>query len=364
MERTKLENKPILVVQTAFLGDLLLGVALLREIRRARPKSPLHLVCRKGFGTLIKGLGLVDEIHEIEKGSRKTYLLLKDRLSDLRFEWILCPHPSIRSALFVQSLKAKHKVSFKRWWNLPLFTNRVKSPDLPDPLRQASLLSAVVPAYNDKIKIWQKTSWNKKDLLGFLPEIPDDISIDCRGRFASHSPIAPIAPRTWAIFPGSVWATKQWPEEHFYQLAKKLLESDISVLWMGGKEELEICRRLTDRLPGSRNLAGSSSLWESLVLLSRCEAVISNDSGGQHLAAVAGAPVLSIYGPTVLDFGFRPWTKLTLVAERELFCRPCGPHGHRKCPRGTHECMTELSPETVFRASQELTRKLRQRLHR
>jgi heptosyltransferase-2 len=355
-------SAPILVVQTAFLGDLLLSTVLLREVRRARPKAEIHLVCRKGFGTLIKGLGLIDEIHEIKKGDAATYKVAHQSLEKNKYEWILCPHPSIRSAQFVQGLFAGHSLSFNRGWNLLHFSKTVIQPDLPDPLRQLSLLRPVVKYIDERFGAWEKIDWNAKTLDGFLTQIPDELSLEAKSKLLRESPVTPVAPRTWGLFPGSVWPTKQWPELYFEQLAEKLLQDNAQVLWLGGPDEKEVCDRLAQRLPRTRSLAGQLSLWESLVVMSRLEGVIANDSGGQHMAAIAGLPVLSIFGPTVLEFGFRPWSPMTAVAEREeLFCRPCGPHGSKKCPRGTHECLTELAPEKVFGLWQSMTRKIRSR---
>lgn len=357
-------SAPILVVQTAFLGDLLLGTALLREVRRNRPKAEIHLVCRKGFGTLIKSLGLIDHIHEVKKGDGSSYQKAYKDLQNQRFEWVLCPHPSIRSAQFVQSLFAGQSVSFRRGWNSLHFSKTVGTPDLPDPLRQLALLKPLVPNIGPRIKEWEKIDWNQTQADGFLTRVPDELSIEARSPILQHKSAAPVAPRTWAIFPGSVWATKQWPEEYFARLAEMLIHHDAQILWMGGPDEKEICQRLAEKIPRSRSLAGALSLWESLTVLARVEGVISNDSGGQHMAAVAGSPVLSIFGPTVLEFGFRPWAKLTAVAERpQLFCRPCGPHGSRKCPRGTHECMTELSSEAVFALWQKMIHEIRNQVY-
>lgn len=355
-------SAPILVVQTAFLGDLLLSTVLLREIRRARPKASIHLVCRKGFGTLMKGLGLIDEIHEVKKGDSETYKKAHFELEKYKFEWILCPHPSIRSAQFVQGLFAGQSISFTRGWNALHFSKTVVSPDLPDPLRQLALLKPVISGLSEKFEKWDKIRWNAKSVDGFLTEIPEELSMEMKSRLLRESPATPVAPRTWVLFPGSVWPTKQWPEGHFQALAEKLIQENIQVLWLGGPDEKDVCNRLAEKLPRTRSIAGQLSLWESLVVLSRAEGVIANDSGGQHMAAIAGAPVLSVFGPTVLEFGFRPWAKLTAIAEREeLFCRPCGPHGGRKCPRGTHECLTELSPDNVFMLWQKMIRVIRSR---
>lgn len=354
-------ERPILVVQTAFLGDLLLGVALLREIKRQRPQSPLYLVTRGGLGKLMKALAFADEVREIEKGNQASYDTLIQEFSSLSFEWIFCPHPSFRSKVFVSKLKADEKIGFSNWLAPFFFSKRVsRVRQMPDALRQWSLITGVVPELTKSWNYLKHLNWSLKNDRNLLPSVPKEYSIEARSQILEFQPPTSIAPQTWAIFPGSVWATKQWTVVGFVELAKKLRAQGVQVLWMGGPEEKEICQSLVEAVPESRSLAGSTTLLETLSVLARCEGVVSNDSGGQHLAAVAGVPVLSIFGPTTLDAGFRPWTTFCAIAEYEgLFCRPCGPHGHRQCPRATHECMTQLPAKSVVKIWEGLTREVR-----
>jgi len=59
-------------------------------------------------------------------------------------------------------------------------------------------------------------------------------------------------------------------------------------------------------------------------------------------------PVVEIYGSTVPAFGFYPYGDGHLIIEKNLSCRPCGIHGHQKCPLGHFRCMKEISAEEVF----------------
>lgn len=342
-------SQPILLIQTAFLGDLLLTIPLLKQLRKVRPNSSIHLVCRKGLGSVIKALGYIDEIHEIQKGHRATYTKLERDLAGYKFEWIFCPHPSVRSALFANKLKAGRRVSFKRFWNFPFFSDRVSRSKCPEALRLLGLLTPLDKDFEKQWVEWNSRDWNFKE-QGLLPTMPSDLSVSSREKLLRAQPVLPVAPRTWAFFPGSVWATKQWPPSYFLELAQMVIKKGDQVLWMGGPDEKALCQELVEACPQSKSLAGQTDLWETLVILSRCQGVVSNDSGGQHLAAVAGVLTLSIFGPTSLEFGFRPWSEKSAVAEFEgLFCRPCGPHGHKKCPRGTLECQASLKSEEVER---------------
>jgi heptosyltransferase-2 len=83
--------------------------------------------------------------------------------------------------------------------------------------------------------------------------------------------------------------------------------------------------------------------------MTKAEALICNDSGLMHLASVAGLPTVAVFGPTTIALGYRPWQNQARVVERELFCRPCGKHGHVRCPLNTHECMKSISESQVLK---------------
>ena len=112
-----------LYIQTAFLGDLLLSVPSLRQIRRWSPQGRLSLVCRKGYGGFVEELNLVDEIIEVDKKNKAQ--LAKNELSSRSFDTIFCPHQSTSSQKLVSQLKANKKVGYKNFWNMGVFHKRV-----------------------------------------------------------------------------------------------------------------------------------------------------------------------------------------------------------------------------------------------
>jgi heptosyltransferase-2 len=288
------------------------------------------------------------KVYEVEKGNSQSYREIQRKLG--RFELIFCPHESLRSALFVRSIPAKIKVGFSNWWNFLIFTHR--RPRLwkyPDAIRQLSLLSCLHPELQSEIDSYAHfdSGYQSGQLLKPVPEAVSIQLPNSKDRVQGSNKVA--------IFPGSVWATKKWTEEGFIALAQLLTASGKEVLWMGAKEEKEICERLQKALPQTVSVAGTLSLFQSLEAIKTCGLVVSNDSGGQHLAATIGVPTVSLFGPTVLSLGYRPWTSQAIVVENSyLTCRPCGKHGHQKCPIGTHECMKSISAQTVFQASQKL----------
>jgi heptosyltransferase-2 len=152
-----------------------------------------------------------------------------------------------------------------------------------------------------------------------------------------------------ALAPGSIWGTKRWP--HFPALASRLAAL-YRIVVVGGAEDAALAAEIARAAGPERvvDATGKFSLLASAELLSRCAALVTNDSAPQHLASAAGTPTLTIFGPTVPSFGFGPLApRHGTVGNETLDCRPCDSHGPMVCPLGHWKCMNELHIERVTR---------------
>ncbi len=152
-----------------------------------------------------------------------------------------------------------------------------------------------------------------------------------------------------AIAPGSVWATKKWPESHFIELIKKC--KNYTVFLIGGLGDSKLNESIKKRCDQANitNLAGKLSILESCALIKEMDLVVCNDSAPLHMANAVNTPVFAFFGPTVKKFGCYPYRENDKILELELDCRPCAKHGGNKCPLGHHNCMTQLKPDDVFK---------------
>ena len=105
----------------------------------------------------------------------------------------------------------------------------------------------------------------------------------------------------------------------------------------------------------AQSFVGQTSLREMMLILRRCELILTNDSGAMHVAAALGVPTVAIFGPTVKPFGFFPVGARTAVVEvSNLDCRPCSVHGSKKCPLGHFRCMNDVTVDRVVDSAQTL----------
>jgi heptosyltransferase II len=126
-------------------------------------------------------------------------------------------------------------------------------------------------------------------------ELPDDAVAAARNRLAG------LAHPRIAFIPGAARGpSKQWPAAHFVQLGKMLAaERGCGIAVFGSSGEAELCAEVAAGIGAAAlNLCGQTGLAEWIALMKICDLVVCNDSGGMHLAAAAGTPLVALYGIT------------------------------------------------------------------
>ena len=344
----------ILFYQTAFLGDLLLSTLFLKSLRRFYPQAQIDLVCRVGLGDFFQEFGLVNQVFSVNKKDKKTWhRLATDLAAQAEYDLLFCPHPSFRSAWMCGKIAARKKYAFDAFLRSWFFTHLLPKPmDLPDALRQSFLLAAEQPEFGRRWVefVSQYRGAKAQSLADFSQErvpIPEDFSLALQlpmARIESLRAKFSLPASYVCIAPGSVWATKQWRAEHYVSWARQQKQP---VVILGGPGEEELCAGIAAQIPKAINLCAQSSLIELFAILKGADLLVCNDSGTMHMASCAECPTISNFGPTTLDLGYRPWSNHSLVNQIELACRPCGKHGHQRCPLGTHDCMVKLLPSQL-----------------
>ncbi len=329
--------RKVLIIQTAFIGDVVLVTPLIRAVRQALPDSELHVMIIPAVRNLIETNPHVDELVVFDKrnrdsGWRGLARVIKNIRSQ-KYDLLLVPHRSIKSALIARLSGAGVRVGFSNSSGAYLYKVRVPyRQDIHEVERNLSLLRAVGFSV-------QSTG----------PEVfADDHDRQIVDHLLQNHKIS-TDDKIVALAPGSVWATKRWPKEYFTELIGLLAATPGRLLLLGGEKDRALCDEIASSSNGAAIfVAGQLSLRQSAELLRRCQVLISNDSAPMHLASAAGTPVVALFGPTIPAFGFYPYGEQHTVIEKELACRPCGIHGGRRCPLNTHQCMKDLLPQQVF----------------
>ncbi len=154
------------------------------------------------------------------------------------------------------------------------------------------------------------------------------------------------------LCPGAAFGpAKQWPAEHYAQVARHYLSHDWGVWLMGSHHDSQAAAQIASLCAAECvNLAGRTSLAQAIDLMSLANLVIANDSGLMHVAAALGRPLVAVYGssdPSVTP----PLTPNSTVITLNLSCSPCF---KRHCPLGHLQCLRDLTPDRVVAAAEPL----------
>ena len=326
----------ILIIQTAFPGDVVLTTPLIRAAKENFQDAELCFLLIPDTQDLLKNNPFVKEVIVYEKkgkGGPGFWKTLR-RVKELEFDLALIPHRSFRSALLAKLAGCKRRVGFNASAGRIFLTNQViYRLDKHEIERNLSLLSF--------FGIEQRPS---------LPELfPGPQEFSGVEKLLSKNG-ASFSDELVCIAPGSVWATKRWLPEGFARVAEKLIQEEkIKVILIGSAGD----KISADSIAGMMkikpvNACGEFSLLESAALISKARLVLSNDSAPTHMAVAMRTPVVTIFGSTVPEFGFYPYGEGNGIIQKQLYCRPCGIHGRNRCPEKHFRCMKEISAEEVF----------------
>jgi len=338
-------QQKILVIQTAFIGDVILTLPIVQVLSKELD-AIVDFLCIPVTAPVLKNNPYIkDVIIYDKKGKDKGYAKLKrilNRIKYLRYDAIISPHRSARSSFLSYRSMVEKRISFNNSSFKFLYTDIVGyEKNQHEILRNLSLLK---PLGLEKNKII------KPELF---PDEEDKHTVDLLLKILKVNPEKKFI----TIAPGSEWLTKRYPEYKYMNLLKLLSKEDIPVILIGSKRDNELCSFIFDNCENTnvRNAAGKLTLLQSAELIGKSSLLITNDSAPLHLANAMNTRVFAIFGATVPEFGFYPIGNDDLIFETKgLKCRPCGIHGGNKCPEKTLDCMKRI-PESeiagqVFKA--------------
>ena len=338
----------VLIVQTAFLGDVVLTLPLVEAIRQRFPQACVELLTVPAHAALLQDQPGVDAVLPYDKRGTgmRGFLRIVYQIRRRGYELILSPHRSLRSALLVACSGSPKRIGFTRWLTRWAYTATVPRPaSAHEVQRNLQLLAALgcgpVPTASRLTLHVVPAAWQKaRAYFAGCGVGQDEVVI--------------------GLIPGSQWGTKRWPAEHFVALSKHLVSTPRTrVALFGGAPDRPIAEAIIAACGVPvLDLIGQTPLPELPAYLERCTVVVSNDTGPMHIAAALGKPIVVLYGPTTPTLGFAPYGVPWVEASVPLGCRPCSAHGPQHCPLSHWRCMLDLSVEQVAAGVQRLLRQV------
>ena len=162
----------------------------------------------------------------------------------------------------------------------------------------------------------------------------------------------------WAGYaPFAASELKIYPEPQRTELVKALAARfDKVFLFSGGGEELAFCQRMASACPNVVPVFKKTDLAGEVSLMSRLDVIITMDSSAMHMASLAGAPLLAIWGSTHPAVGYSAWgaDPSRNYLQLDLPCRPCSVYGEGKCRLGGCPCLKDISVESILAKAESL----------
>lgn len=313
--------KKILVIQTAFTGDVVLATAILEKLHCFFPGAQLDFLVRKGNEGLLKDHPFIHEtiVWNKKENKKKNLFNIFKNIRKEKYDAVINLQRFASTGLLTAFSRAKQKIGFDKNPFSFLFTQKIKH-DLSSNKHE-------VERNNELIEHLTDGSFTKPRLYPSLKNF-DEIS-----KFTLKPYVC--------MMPASVWFTKQYPFEKWIDLIENF-PAEYTIYLLGGKDDLPLCEKIKSEVTSKavEVLAGQLNFLSSAALMKGAAMNYTNDSAPLHFASAVDAPVTSIFCSTVPAFGFYPLASKSFIVETKeiLACRPCSLHGLKACPLGHFKC--------------------------
>jgi len=346
----ELDAKPIerIVVRgTNWVGDAVMTIPALRQLRRLFPDAHITLATRAWAKGLFADSDFLDDL-QVHEGSG-----LRSVVQQVR-EWrkrnfdlaILLPN-SLETALVDSLARVPLRIGYATDGRQALLTHPLALPEWRETKHEVFYY----------LKIIAELEWLVRQEQTFLETQPDgslEVSAARKSRardFLRARGVGDGKPVV-ALCPGSINSrAKRWPAERYAALADRLIdELGAQVLLVGSSAEAEVSLEVRSQMCNQPlTLTGQTDLAELVATLSLVDLLVTNDTGPAHIASALGRPTLVIFGPTN-PLTTRPFSPFGEIVREPPDCAPCM---LRDCPID-HRCMTAITPSDVFERARTL----------
>lgn len=338
----KLTAKKILVMRYRFIGDTVLTVPFLRNLRQAFPAARIDLMLEPFSGQVIEGCPYVDRVVPFEFKTIHTYSAAAERgkLAGYLHYWKLIRSEgydaafvlkrSLSSALLVRFAGVPRRIGFATEGRGLLLTDRVAYRQ--DQHEVENFLDCLrvldVPITNKALELWP-TPENDKKVAAIMAQAG-----------WKNNELKVI------IHAAASLPAKQWPLDRFASVMTVLRDQHHArFVYTGSAGDAALYRSIEKLGPfNGLDLCGVTNVRENLSVYKAADLFFGVDSGPMHMAAAMGVPVVALFGPTD-ERKWGPWGDGHSVITKRLSCYPCKPH---KC--ADNECMKQIPVEDALDA--------------
>lgn len=316
--------KKFLIIQTAFIGDVILATAVVEKLHEYYPDAAIDFLLRKGNESLLDNNPYLREVLIWDKKKNKHSNLLKiaKQVRTTEYDYVINLHRFATSGLVALMSGAEHKIGFDK-----------------NPLSFAYTKKYIHEIGNG----FHETDRNQQ----LIKDITDNTAAKPKlypsnNDFEKARQLTEGLEKYICIAPASVWFTKQFPVVKWLELIERLNSVALKIFLLGAPGDKGMCEEIISRSSNKniKNLAGQLSFLQSAALMKGAAMNFVNDSAPLHICSAMNARTTAIFCSTVPAFGFGPLADGAVILESKenLSCRPCGLHGYAACPKGHFKC--------------------------
>jgi heptosyltransferase-2 len=320
----------ILVIQTAFIGDVVLATALIEKFHAFYPNAQIDFLVRKGNEALLTGHPFLHEVliwDKREHKHRNLFNLIR-RVRRTKYDTVINAQRFAATGLLTALSGAGQTIGFDKNPLSLLFSKKI--PHIVGNRHEIERNQALIAALTDD-----------------QPAKPRLYPTQ-----ADEEKIKPYKTKPYiTVSPASVWFTKQYPKEKWMSFIRQL-PAQITIYLLGAPNDRDLCEDIAAANSNAINLSGKLSFLQSAALMKDATMNYVNDSAPMHFASAVNAPVTAVYCSTIPGFGFGPLSDKSYIVEiqQSLDCRPCGLHGCKACPRGHFNCAYKIEDTQLLRS--------------
>jgi heptosyltransferase-2 len=339
--------KRIVVRAPTWVGDAVMSVPALRELRRLLPDSHLTVVAPPGTADIFLDVDFVDEVLIHDQSRVLSFAGSIRHWRQRRFDLALLFQNAFGAALIAFAARIPIRVGYGTDRRSALLTTSLPVPAWKNERHESFY-------YLNLVAELERLVFGSTRVADAQPHFDLTVSAD-RKRDAQQFLIengAPVGRPLAIICPGSVNSrAKRWPADRYAELADRLIDNGMNVALIGSPGELQVSQDVCGHAKLQPILlTGKTSVAEAVALISIADLLVTNDTGPAHIGAALNTPTLVIFGPT------NPLTTYPFSGNAEIIRHPpdCAPCMLRDCPID-HRCMTAIAPLEVFERAMALT---------
>jgi heptosyltransferase II len=329
----------VLVIQTAFIGDVILTLPLVQVLKNKVSDCVIDFLCIPKTRDILRYNPHINKIIVYDKhGEGKGLKGLNNIIGEIKkneYDVVISVQRFLRSTIIAKRSGAKRTISYDSSVLSFLYTDKVEYKQKHEIPRVLDLL---IPLGIIDLPLIKPELYPSEGDKAALAKIFKGLGVSDKKDLI-------------CMAPGSVWFTKRFPKDKFVTLLDMMDSDKVKVALIGGKDDEKLCDYIISKTTHNEvySFAGKLSILQSAVLIKNSALLITNDSAPLHIANAVRTKVIALFGSTSKDFGFYPIGESDKVFEISgLKCRPCSNHGKQECPIHTFDCMNNISEKEIY----------------